>query len=540
MINKNIKKIFLLVTLTILIIGLVSATETSKASPTKTTQMVKETQKVADTTAARSVTKKNNLKQNNISQSKKSGGSSTSTTTSKKYITTVTTYSDLVKQVNNAKKTKGASYTINLKKGTYKANSNMTWGDTKGTTKLVINGNGALLNGQSKYQFIDVSSGYNLELKNVKLMKFTSTDGGAIENRGTLTVKNSKISYNKASNNGGAIYNTGDDLVITNCEFKGNKAENHGGAIYLGEAEHLKISKSSFIKNIAENDGGAIKIYGTYNTNLVNNKFTSNKANYGGAIDNSPRSESYTYPYSYQRPRLESYTIPPTYGIIGYDSVWTGTMYTSVPRWGYSGGGTGYRTVYDYVTETRTGYHYYGENTTITKNLFTKNYAKKTGGAIYTTLDGTKITKNKFLSNKANSSQVFYADEYDTTIKNNYIYYKSIDKASNVNLTKNNKLINEKNYKSVLTMKLNAKKVKVGKTIQVKLTLKNGNKKALNKQKVRVTVGSGTYSFTTNKKGISTRKIKLTKAGKFNVVALYEGNAYHALAKKQTKITVKK
>lgn len=32
-------------------------------------------------------------------------------------------------------------------------------------------------------------------------------------------------------------------------------------------------------------------------------------------------------------------------------------------------------------------------------------------------------------------------------------------------------------------MKLNAKKVKVGKTIQVKLTLKNGNKKALNKQK---------------------------------------------------------
>ncbi|SDA41452.1 hypothetical protein [Methanobrevibacter millerae] len=108
--------------------------------------------------------------------------------------------------------------------------------------------------------------------------------GGAISNKGELTLKDSILTDNKAEVEhhvgassyceGGAIHNTG-KLKITSCKFKNNTSED-GGAIY----GPCTINKSTFENNHSRFHGGAI--YGTCTVN--NSEFSNNSSSAGGAI----------------------------------------------------------------------------------------------------------------------------------------------------------------------------------------------------------------------------------------------------------------
>ena len=189
-------------------------------------------------------------------------------------------------------------------------------------------------------------------IKNIKSSKFngayaknsdTESDaealGGAIFNKGTLSVNKSTFIGNYSADKGGAIFNSngsaefssstfknnysksggalfvsGGNLTDTKSTFSGNYAEN-GGAVFVGENGTATFNSSVFILNNAyqttngENlltNGGAIYNKGTLNLNSVTfgnkskkYKYT-NQAKYGSSLYNSGISNLLTSKIIYQ------------------------------------------------------------------------------------------------------------------------------------------------------------------------------------------------------------------------------------------------
>lgn len=106
------------------------------------------------------------------------------------------------------------------------------------------------------------------------------SQGGAINNLGTLTVTDSSFSDNKTYGPGGAIYNGG-SLTVANSDFTNNKSDFYAGAI--SSVGTLIITKSTFSGNKSSN-GGALSIDGT--ANITDSTFSENTAqmSVGGAI----------------------------------------------------------------------------------------------------------------------------------------------------------------------------------------------------------------------------------------------------------------
>ncbi len=80
----------------------------------------------------------------------------------------------------------------------------------------------------------------------------SDTEGGAIHNRGTLTVINSTLSGNLAdpSGEGGAIHNR-NTLTVINSLFSGNSSNSFGGAILNNGGSTLTVTNSTFSGNSA-------------------------------------------------------------------------------------------------------------------------------------------------------------------------------------------------------------------------------------------------------------------------------------------------
>lgn len=111
--------------------------------------------------------------------------------------------------------------------------------------------------------------------------------GGAIFDRGTLTVDGGTFEKNEAYSNG-AITNFGTLTEIIGSTFTSNTAEADGGAV--GIYKTAEISDSVFTSNTAgtasdANGGGAIFVGQTGNATLTNVEFYNNKSSaHGGAI----------------------------------------------------------------------------------------------------------------------------------------------------------------------------------------------------------------------------------------------------------------
>jgi hypothetical protein len=158
---------------------------------------------------------------------------------------------------------------------------NATEAVNKGGTVKIANG---LYNG-TRNTHINID-------KNVNIIG-QSKDGTVIDGNGknwifniktgvTVNVGNLTLINGRSSNSGGAIYNKG-TLTVNNCTFKNNNAYG-GGAIdnYIGGI--LNVMGSTFNHNQAV-FGGAIENAGKMNVNR--DVFTDNSATFGGAIDNA-------------------------------------------------------------------------------------------------------------------------------------------------------------------------------------------------------------------------------------------------------------
>ena len=237
-------------TLLVLLMGIVSATDISDNSTSTAgdvTKVVDDSHTVSqtDTTTDEIQTEESSTKTIKKNNAKDLNTKKESTLTANSWDTFVTAFNDA--------KTKTEDTTIFLEQGTYINNGTLTWDNSN--IALTIDGNNQTVNGNQTQVFV-INSGCSMILKNITITNATAEYGGAIYNKGTLTVTNSTLNNNKAKW-GGAIYNKG-TLTVTNSTLNNNKAEVYGGAI--------------------ENDGTLTVTYSTLN---------NNKANEGGAIDSN-------------------------------------------------------------------------------------------------------------------------------------------------------------------------------------------------------------------------------------------------------------
>jgi filamentous hemagglutinin family protein len=192
--------------------------------------------------------------------------------------------------------------------------------------KLTINGMGNTIARNAtapNFRLFHVALGGDLEINETTLsggvadtgstvVLVPADSGGAIFNRGTVTLNDSTVSGNRALNDGGAIYTTASTantavLNINRSTFSGNGAGDNGGAIAnsvfsgagpLPNASVVNIIESTFSGNSAT-DGGAVSNFGQNGDdgavmNITNSTLSGNTASStGGAIYNRGQSATF-------------------------------------------------------------------------------------------------------------------------------------------------------------------------------------------------------------------------------------------------------
>ncbi|MBK6948463.1 MAG: hypothetical protein IPH16_10735 [Haliscomenobacter sp.] len=98
----------------------------------------------------------------------------------------------------------------------------------------------------------------NLTMSNCFFKLNMAMQGGGIYNQSLLVLNNSQITNNKATSNGGGIYNSlGTSLSMTGCQVTGNDAGlNFGGGIY--STRPLTLSSCQINNNSSGNAGGIL------------------------------------------------------------------------------------------------------------------------------------------------------------------------------------------------------------------------------------------------------------------------------------------
>jgi hypothetical protein len=109
----------------------------------------------------------------------------------------------------------------------------------------------------------------------------STSNGGAIFNRGTLVINHSSLGANRSGNFGGAIFNNGGTVTIKNSTIINNDAA-EGAGIWHSEGT-VTVENSSIRSNRATGLGGGLHIdVGT--VTVVNSTIFDNKASGGGGI----------------------------------------------------------------------------------------------------------------------------------------------------------------------------------------------------------------------------------------------------------------
>lgn len=104
--------------------------------------------------------------------------------------------------------------------------------------------------------------------------------GGGIYNQGTLTVTNLVVTGNKATIDGGGIYNsTSDTLHVVNCTISNNVADSDntgsgtgGGGLYSTTSGVMTITNSTISGNSVGTNasgGGGVSSFGTLTITYV-------------------------------------------------------------------------------------------------------------------------------------------------------------------------------------------------------------------------------------------------------------------------------
>ncbi|MCP4542039.1 MAG: DUF11 domain-containing protein, partial [Chloroflexi bacterium] len=161
-------------------------------------------------------------------------------------------------------------------------------------TFIIIEGNGSTITRDSSagnFRLFYVDSAGDLTLNDIILANGKDGQGGAIFNKGRLSLQNSTLTGNESTDNngnrgGGALMTNGGQVTVLNTTFMNNMAQ-RGGAIFA-YVSVVDISNTAFLTNTGTQFGGAIhrKSGGSFSLNSA--LFSGNKANsnHGGAIYN--------------------------------------------------------------------------------------------------------------------------------------------------------------------------------------------------------------------------------------------------------------
>lgn len=152
------------------------------------------------------------------------------------------------------------------------------------------------LEGDSTYRLLEVSPGVTATIDNLSLFNGRATEGSAVLNEGNLTLSNSLLSNNIATENGGGVMNSS-TLLVENTAFEGNFAAQDGGAIYADDGTQTTVRNSLFDSNQATTEqGGGIYVGRDASLFVENSDFTQNQAaqDGGGAIASNGNNSTLT------------------------------------------------------------------------------------------------------------------------------------------------------------------------------------------------------------------------------------------------------
>lgn len=145
------------------------------------------------------------------------------------------------------------SDTIMLPAGTY-----ALIGELDITKSLIINGAGVsstTIDGAALGRVFYISPGVTAVISNLTIQNGSGSPGGAIYNRGTLTLTNSTVRNNSTYNlGGGGIYNIG-TLTLARSTVSGNSSTFKGGGILNDAGATAILSQSTVSGNTSVDPG---------------------------------------------------------------------------------------------------------------------------------------------------------------------------------------------------------------------------------------------------------------------------------------------
>lgn len=184
-------------------------------------------------------------------------------------------------------------------------------------SSVTVDGGGTItLDGGNSSSLLQVFSSANVTLRGLTLRRGTfgathalenfgrltldrvrvadNVSGGvAVQNYGTLAVRNSVFSGNRntaAGGDGGAIGHDGDQLDVRGSTFSGNEATRHGGAIF--SAAPMRVANSTFTANRAM--GGAALYQQGFGASVIEHATIAGNTGtaFGGGIYNEGSASS--------------------------------------------------------------------------------------------------------------------------------------------------------------------------------------------------------------------------------------------------------
>jgi hypothetical protein len=262
---------------------------------------------------------------------------------------------------------------------------------------LLIHGPGSA-QGTTPTRIFVVNAGVTATIKNLSISGGVATEdlynqGGGIHNSGNLTLEG-VYAYDNRAEYGGAVYSAGvpespATLTIRDSQLNGNIASNSGGALYVGEHTSADITDSTFHGNGAVHDGGGISNFGTMNVD--NSKILSNTAadGHGGGIANNFR-------LTVNRSWFETNVADTGGGLSGVLADYTTINRSSfVENSARNGGGLAGVTTHTSIT-----------NSTISQNSANGEFSEGGGGIWF--VFGTMTLSNVTLHNNSLGSSVQY------------------------------------------------------------------------------------------------------------------------------------
>lgn len=144
-----------------------------------------------------------------------------------------------------------------------------------------------ILDGKATVRLLSVGVTSNVTIDGLDIRLGSTTGlGGAIQNSGTLAVKNSRFTGNTAGNGGAIANSAGAKLTVDDSTLSQNTTTGVGGGAIISSGE-LAVTRSALIDNTAPINGGAINVQGSGAVTVSSSTLAGNTSGgLGGAMSN--------------------------------------------------------------------------------------------------------------------------------------------------------------------------------------------------------------------------------------------------------------